>query len=185
MRKVILEYKKPEVITTQGQVDPVATLRPIVKMRKVRITVPPGMDKFSYAPKLAQLRNAHRAKVNRPGTVSESPIAKKENLASPRIFIATNTSVPAGLRRSWKHIECISVAAYLQVLTRAVAELKWQVNTAREDVTTDMELLLAFGSAVADRNERKKYFVSGCGLLMSEFKDMDTAFRNSDEEEDW
>ena len=87
---------------------------------------------------------------------------------------------------AWKQIGCISVAAYLQALTRVVAELKWEINKRSVTTSGDLELLQAFGCAVQDRKRKKeKYSDAACRLLVSEGKDIDAVFLDPDEAEAW
>lgn len=103
-----------------------------------------------------------------------------------KVLIATNLNVPAGLKLAWKQIGCVSVAGYLQALTRVVAELKWEINKANPSTSGDMELLKAFGCAVQDRKRKKeKYSDAACRLLVSERQDIDAAYLDPDEAEAW
>ena len=101
------------------------------------------------------------------------------------IKIAVNPRVSAGLRRAWKHIECLSVADYLQTLTGAVAELKRDVNYSGEIKTSEFELLSAFDSAVRDGSGKRDYSISACRMLVEGFKDMDAPFGDVEEAEAW
>lgn len=102
-----------------------------------------------------------------------------------KVHIAKNPTVPSGLRLAWRRIECISVSGYLQALTSAVAELKWDINRTGEGATTDRELLAAFNCAVADRKKDASYSTAACRLLVAEFQDTDAAFLDLDEAEAW
>jgi hypothetical protein len=186
LRQTILDYERSKpIVTSDDKGEDMLTISSRVEPRRVRIAFPPLTKGFPYAPKLVKSREAYRAKKARDALGSVNTLTKEMKFEPAKVFIATHTSVPEGLRKSWKRIECISVSDYFQTLTSAIAELKWQVNRMGSGLTTDMELLRAFRSAVLDRNKANNYFVSACGLLMSELKDMDTAFRDPDEEEDW
>ena len=103
-----------------------------------------------------------------------------------KVLSATNLNLPLGLIMAWKQIGCISVVAYLQALTRVVAELKWEIIKGSETVSGDLELLQAFGCAVQDRKRKKeKYSDAACRLLVSEGQDIDAAFLDPDEAEAW
>lgn len=96
-----------------------------------------------------------------------------------------NPAVPASLRKAWKRVECLSVAAYLQALTGAVLELKENINATGEAVTTERELLAAFAWAVAEGSKDASYAATACRLLRAEFKDTDAAFLDLEEAENW
>jgi len=103
-----------------------------------------------------------------------------------KVLIATNFNVPAGLKVAWKQIGCVSVAGYLQALTRVVAELKWEIGKTSRTAGGDMELLKAFGCAVQDRKRKtEKYSDAACRLLVSEGQDIDAADLDPDEAEAW
>jgi hypothetical protein len=110
---------------------------------------------------------------------------KKVAPGKKRVSIATNPKVKNGLRAAWKRIECVSVAAYLEALTGAITELKWDINGTSDIVTSEFELLLAFDCAVRDRKRDGCYSAAACGLLMAEAKDMDVPFGEMEEAEAW
>lgn len=115
---------------------------------------------------------------------------RKTQSGKKRVWIATNPNVGRGLRTAWRRIECVSVAAYLQALSGAVAELERDLNGPDEVVTNEFELLMAFDSAVKDRGRDGRgrdgsYSVAACRLLMAETKDMDAAFGEVEEAEAW
>ena len=123
------------------------------------------------------------------GWTGKSKVSGRGNTGGAKrakVLIATNPNLPSGLILAWKQIGCISVAAYLQALTRAVAELKWQINKRNATTSGDLELLHAFGCAVQDRKRKKeKYSDAACRLLVSEGQDIDAAFLDPDEAEAW
>jgi len=115
---------------------------------------------------------------------------RKSQSGEKRVSIATNPNVGRGLRTAWRRIECVSVAAYLQALSGAVAELKRDLNGPDEVVTSEFELLMAFDSAVKDRGRDGRgrdgsYSAAACRLLMAETKDSDAAFGEVEEAEAW
>jgi hypothetical protein len=99
------------------------------------------------------------------------------------VHIATNPRVKDGLRRAWKRIECVSVAAYLQALTGAIDELKFDINGTVSGTTNEFELLTAFDSAVRDIDRNGSYSVAAFRLLVAETKDMDAIFGDVEEAE--
>lgn len=105
-----------------------------------------------------------------------------------KVTIATAIGIPEGLKktRAWRRIECLSVAAYFEALTKSIAELKWDINRIRENSTSDKELLSAFACVAADvDNQRKSIWSSRLNVLLTEYDDTNTTLLNADEGDDW